>query len=46
LNNDFWQLKTLKDIHLDGIPVTLELRNLTKNIILDQYNLVESELGV
>ena len=46
LNKDSWQLKALKDINLNGIPVTLELRNLSKDIILDQYNLVENELGI
>ena len=46
LNKDSWQLKVLKDINLNGIPVTLELRNLSKDIVLDQYNLVENELGI
>ena len=46
LNKDSWQLKAFKDINLNGIPVTLELRNLSKDIILDQYNLVENGLGI
>jgi len=45
LNKDSWQLKALKNINLDGVPITLELRNLSKDIIRDQYNLVVSELG-
>ncbi len=46
LHKDSWQLKALKNINLDGVPVTLELRNLGKSIILDQYNLVKRELDI